>query len=773
MARWIRADLRASAGRALAIGGVVAGVVTALLLSAGVLQGATNPWQGLFSATRGAQVWLHLAPGTGVSGLRAQVPGIEAVAGPYAATAATVQLAGQPGSAGENGQRTRVELRAMSARLPDIGRPLVTSGHWLSDSPTSGVVLEATFAQALHVSAGSVLVLESVDGSTRVRVRVAGLAETADQGFYPDQTPGLIWVLPGLLRQVEPLAGHTDEVVGLRIADPAGSGVAVQQVVTQLGSSTVGTVSTWQQVEQSMARRNPLLGLVLALFGLLALVAAVLAIVNVTSGRVLIQRADLGMLKTIGFTPAQVLAMLTAEHALLAGVGVVAGLVAAKLAMPLLLGGVPGVSMAAAAVPAGWAAVIIGGTLAAVLLATAVPAWHAGRILPVAAVRSAPPHGHLSRLAMAVMAAGMPPAVVLGARAAFVRRLPAALTISGLAIPMLTITIGLGCWATLDEVQRSPADIGMAASVTVAPGSMTLPQADRLIRADPQVQAAYASVRADALVPGETATITTLGMGTSARPYPFHVVQGNLYHAPEEAVATQALLDALQVHVGQFVRMWFGGVPVTFHVVGRIIDPQYGGEVLAYGRDTLADEGATAPLGFYSLVLRHGISAGVAAARLERASGGRVDAQAVPDPADQLGIVQGALAGLIAVLALTGLTTLLTASLLGRRDHQRDAGVLAAMGLTPLQVTAALVLRTTVLALLSVAIGAGAGLLIATRLISAVSRLYGLGAGIGRPPSSVALAVAVTAAIALAALASAGPASRSRDRGQARLVTGR
>ena len=52
-----------------------------------------------------------------------------------------------------------------------------------------------------------------------------------------------------------------------------------------------------------MARRDPLLGLLLALFGLVALGAAVLAIVNVTSGRVLLQNADLGMLKTLGFTP--------------------------------------------------------------------------------------------------------------------------------------------------------------------------------------------------------------------------------------------------------------------------------------------------------------------------------------------------------------------------------------------------------------------------------------------------------------------------------------
>jgi putative ABC transport system permease protein len=752
MARWIRADLAASRARALAVAGVVAGVVTTLLLSAAALQGATNPWQGLFPATRGAQIWLHLAPGTRAGELRALVPGIEAVAGPYAATAATVI---QPG------QQSRVELRAMSPELPKIGVPLLVAGHWLSHSAPDGVVIEDTFAQALHETVGDSIELRNVDQTATLRLRVVGIALTADQGFYPDQTPGLIWVLPGLLHRIEPYRGHTTEVVGLRIANPAADGVIVQQVVAQLGPSAVGAVSTWQQVAQSMARRNPLLGLLLALFGLVALGAATLAVINVTSGRVLIDRADLGMLQTIGFTPAQVTTMLTAEHAVLACAGAAVGFFAAHALMPLLLGSIPGVSAAAAAVPVGWSCLIVGSTLAAVLLATAVPAWRASRMRPVAAVRFAVPGGHLSRLASAAMAARMPPAVVLGARAAFVRRLPAVLAIGGLAVPMLVITIGLGFWATLDDVQQHPADIGLAAGVTVSPGSMTPGQAQRLMAHDKQVAAAYSCAAAVALVPGETTTITTLGMGTSAHPYPFHVVQGQLYHAPEQAVATQGLLDALHLKVGQFVRMWFGGVPVTFHLVGRIIDAQYEGDVLAYGRDTLADEGAPSPMGFYSLVLRPGVSAAAARASLLRASGGRLDVQLVANPADELGIVRVALAGLICVLALIALTSLLTVSLLNRRDHQRDVAVLQAMGLTPLQLRAVLVLRTAVLAAVAVALAVPLGSLASTTLISAVSRLYGLGAGIGSPPSAGALAVAVVLAIGAAAAAGALPARRT------------
>jgi putative ABC transport system permease protein len=114
-------------------------------------------------------------------------------------------------------------------------------------------------------------------------------------------------------------------------------------------------------------------------------------------------------------------------------------------------------------------------------------------------------------------------------------------------------------------------------------------------------------------------------------------------------------------------------------------------------------------------------------------------------------------ADLLAVLALIGLTRLLTASLLGQRDHARDVSVLRAMGLTPLQIRTALMMRTTVLALVAVVLGAGLGRLASDSLVNSASRLYGLGAGIGKPPSAAALAAAVVVVIGSAALAGIVP----------------
>ncbi len=204
--RWIRADLRARTGQVLVSATVIAGVVTALLLSAALLEGATNPWQGLFTQTRGAQIWLRLTPGTSVRGLAARVDGVTGIAGPYRVTAATLV---------QGGTRVPVRLRAMSTRQPAIGRLLVRRGSWLSRQAPAGVVLESSLAQAIHAGQGSTLVIDGLDGNS-ARIRVAGLADTSDQGFYPDQTPGLMWVLPGLLRQVEPVSRRY----------PGGSGAA-------------------------------------------------------------------------------------------------------------------------------------------------------------------------------------------------------------------------------------------------------------------------------------------------------------------------------------------------------------------------------------------------------------------------------------------------------------------------------------------------------------------------------------------------------------------
>src|SRR5919204_6878995 len=251
--RWARADLRARRGQALITVAVVAVVVAALMLATMLLQGAVNPWQQLFARTRGADVLIYFQNGTNTSQLRF-VAGIREIGKPQQAASATLE---------QGPVRSPVELRAMTPEPPAMSAPLVVAGTWLRSSAEDGVVIEASFAQAVHVGVGDPIVVDGIDGHMAT-MRVIGIADTADQGFYPQWTPGLIWVQHRLLTTVEPNPSETRQIVGLRLFDS--STVATGQVVQTIwnlyngsGENSAGErYSTWQQGKDSMASNDRL-----------------------------------------------------------------------------------------------------------------------------------------------------------------------------------------------------------------------------------------------------------------------------------------------------------------------------------------------------------------------------------------------------------------------------------------------------------------------------------------------------------------------------------
>ena len=752
--RWVRADLRAHRGQSAWTVAVVAGVVAALVLATMLLEGALNPWQELFDRTHGADALIYLADGTPTGVLR-DLPGVQAAAAPYEAAPATLVQ--------EGAHKSPVELRAMKTALPAMSAPLVVAGSWLRAGQPGGVVVEASFAAATRVGVGDRIVIDGVDGTT-VPMRVIGIADTADQGFYPQWTPGLIWAQHGLLSRVEPAPSETTEIVGLRLSDrsAAGIGQVTQEVFDAYNgaseSSPVQRIITRQQVMNSMSSDDRLLGLLLALFGIIALVAAPCAIANVTSGRVLMQRQDIAMLKALGFTPGQVVRMLIAEQVALGVAGTGLGLATARIATsPQFVRPAAGIGVTFAPLPGSWTALIAVAAILTVVIASAIPAWRAGKVSPVAAVRPSPPGGHLSSVARLSLLVRLPAPLVLGVRDALARRLPAALTVAGVAIPVAMITIALACWSTIGAFTSDPGRIGLAGSLTVYPGSLSEARAAAVIAADSQVSAYYPGAQFDTLLPGDNGTFVARAMGTSRAPYPFRAVQGRMFGAVDEAVAGQGFLNLMHVRVGSWIDPTIDGVPVILHIVGRTIEPAANGDVLDFGLDALPAASASAPM-FYSVVLKPGVAAADARARLLAASGDRLDVQPVANPAARLGVVRVVIVVAVVILAMIAMANLLTATGIGLRDHVHEAGILKAMGLTPRQVTATLVVSTTIAGAIGIVAGIAAGLAAAPGLINAQGRASGLGWGIaaGLSPATVAglicasLAVAVAVALFLA-----------------------
>jgi putative ABC transport system permease protein len=766
--RWIRADLRARRGQALLTAGVVAAVVAALVLATMLLEGAVNPWKGLFVRTHGADMMLYLtydaASGAPVSrSTLASLPDVRTVdLHPF--SPATLEL---------GSTEVGIQLTAMPTRLAQIpiSTPLVVAGSWLTAGHQNGAVLEASFAASIGARVGAPIMVWSADGKP-VKLTVTGLADSTDQGFYPQATPGLVWVQQAALKQVEPTSSEWEDVADLRLADT--SAIAASQVyldaydslqTSTTAASVVQRFTSAQQVENSMASDDRLLGLLLGLFGLIALVAAPCAIANVTAGRLLMYRQDLAMLKALGFTPGQVVRMLLAEQTGLGVVGAILGVALARvITSPQFIHPPDGTPIGLAPFPGSWVTLIAAGTVATVAIATAIPAWWAGRVSPVAAVQASPPRGHLSLVSRLGLLVHLPAALVLGARDSLTRRLPSLLTVFGLAIPLMMITVALSCWATIDGFSSDPARIGVPAGLTVpatAPG-LSAGQIQSLLR---RVGTPYP----DANLPptgltGGNGTFTALAVGLSHQGphrFPFVPVQGAMYSEPNEAVAGQGFLDMMHLKVGD---SWGGpvdGVPVDVHITGRILDADDNGDVLAFGMDTLATAGAQQSPEIYDVVLRPGLSPPVARADLLSWSDNQLKVNLVANPADSLGIVRVVIAISVLVLAVIGLASLLTATAIGLRDHRHETGVLAALGLTPRQVMATLVANTTILTAIGVALGMAAGLVVAPRLINTQGQSSGMGAGIARTPSALTLAAVFVIALVVTTLAAVLMARRT------------
>jgi putative ABC transport system permease protein len=331
---------------------------------------------------------------------------------------------------------------------------------------------------------------------------------------------------------------------------------------------------------------------------------------------------------------------------------------------------------------------------------------------------------------------------------------------------MAMITIALACWSTIGAFTADPGRIGLAGALTVSSsGGMSNAQATTLIAADSQVSASYPGAQFDTLLPGDNGTFVARAMGTSRTPYPFQAVQGRMFSADDEAVAGQGFLDLMHAHVGSWIDPTIDGVPVILHIVGRTIEPDNDGDVVDFGLDALPGASAAAPM-FYRLVLRPGVDPVAARARLLHASGNRLDVQLAVNPAARLGVVRVVIVVAVVILVLIAMANLLTATDVGLRDHVHEAGILKAMGLTPRQVTATLVVSTTIVTATGIVAGVAAGLAAAPRLINAQGQASGIGWGIaaGLSPAAIASLLAAALAVAVAAaLFQAARAARAQD----------
>ncbi|MEV4569101.1 FtsX-like permease family protein [Nonomuraea sp. NPDC049419] len=333
VARLVRADLRRHRVQGVLL--LLAVAVATATLAVGVsLPGVSD---SLYAQTRAATAGPDVVVLSGESGPAVapalasltEDPRVVAHRGPYRIVYGELSA--------RDGITSPVVVHAIDERPAAVERPVVTSGEWVRPG---GLVLERGFATALEVGPGDRV---TIAGRT---YPVVGVAVTAATSIYPwaaqigpgggpSDYSGLAWLTTSDARALaEARDLQVTTAVDLKLRDPATAGT-FRDAHHELDAIRVNFHSWQFKAQQDMVilrNSQP----VLVLGGWLLDLLAVTGVAALAAGRTAEQTRRAGLLKAVGATPGVIATVLLTEYLVLAVAGNALGLVAARLAMPVI-----------------------------------------------------------------------------------------------------------------------------------------------------------------------------------------------------------------------------------------------------------------------------------------------------------------------------------------------------------------------------------------------------------------------------------------------------
>jgi len=752
--------------QAVIIGMVVLAATAASTLALGMLADAHSPFDRAFAQQHGADVAVTVdtsAASAAQIAAATKVNGVTAVAGPFVTVSAPAKVSTPPLSGSVTSQLTFVGRPSPSGPVDDL---TLQQGHW-ADTDSQAVVSDTGNAPAqlgLTITVGS------------QKLTVVGIADsvtnTAD-----------VWVLPAAMTAI---AGHGSggqaQLLYRFASNATSSDIAadVSEIKAALPSGAMlnSPVSylTVRQSEQSGVA--PWVPFIIA-FGVIALAISVLIVVNVVSGAVVAGTTRIGVLKSIGFTPGQVVAAYVLLVAVPAVIGALAGVAFGNLlAAPIYRQNAQVYQVGLLGVPF-WVDVAV--PVAVVLLTAAAafgPSLRAGQMSPVQAIATGraprPAHGFFAQRVLARLTV-VPRPVTLGLASPAARPARTFVTLVAVLFGAAAVTFGVGLSISLN---RAYSELSIAQNlpvvVTALPPGVSIPSGRSgpgggpvrvRIQVGPggaggrQLSAAqqraittaigkqpgtlrYLTESGDSL-PGlgdvaGGAQLTAYGHGSpswSGRA----LITGRWYssssRAREADVNTLFLTDT-GTSVGGTYTIINGSRKVTVKIVGEVFAPGNGVQMYTSPATLSAVNPSDAGVGVYRVAVQPGVNPQAYANQLQAAlgygdyivgagSGGSNALQAITVLVTLLTLL---------IIAVAGLGVLNTVAL-QIRERAHDIGIYKALGMTPRQTLALVLCSVGITGLVAGIIAVPAGILLHHGVVPAMTHA----ANSGYPPSLISV----------------------------------
>ena len=757
--------------------------VAASILAAGLLVASNAPFDHAFGKQHGAELTAHF-DGSKVTpsqlAATAHMPGVTALAGPFVTTTATPHTVATSPFMPPDATLPSITIVGRSNPGGPVDDVTLVNGHW----PTGPGQIVVDWNSPLPPQVQQLRFPDAPGQPTLTVVGVArSVSRTADAWATPTQVTALGSSNTSAGYQMLYRFAHagTDAEISahraaLTAAVPAGALTGTQSylAVKQLDDANTGAFVPF-----------------VAAFGILGLVLSVLIIGVVVSGAVGAAARRIGILKALGFTPAQVVRAYVAQALIPAAAGAGLGVVAGNLlAIPVLNMAENAYDTATLTIPV-WVSVAVPAILlGAVAIAAMVPALRAGRLRAVDAIAigRTPRPGRGRRAQRLAGLSPLPRPVSLGVARLFARPARSASLGAAVALGAVAVAFAVGLGVSLNRVETGR-ELDSAGAVVVGVGGPSkgggihVPVGNQpAVAADPTAVAAaiaaqpgtrsyYGTTQTQLHVSGITNTTTVIAYQGDSTWATHQMVSGHWLTGAGQAVVTGRFLTAAGVHVGDRLTISDSGRSTAVRIVGEVFSLSDDGMDLLTSTTTLADLDLDARPEGFNVAVKSGTNLGHYLDALNAALqpiGGEARQNATSS-SEVIAAMDALIALLTILLVVVAGLGVLNSVVLDTRERVHDLGVYKSLGMTPRQTITMVLTLVAGIGLLAGAIGVPVGVMVHHYVLPMMANVTGehlpsVDIAVYHPPTLALLVVgglliAVAGALLPAGWAGATPAA--------------
>ncbi len=576
----------------LVVGLVLLVSTAASVLAAALVVDSSSPFDHAFAAQRGAHLTATIDTARVTPAqlaATAHLAGVTATAGPFPEAVILPEQAGVPASVGKLPPLTLAGRRSPGAPVDDV---TLTAGHWAQRPGQLVLASNPASPEQIGLPLGAKLIVTSAPG--RPALTVVGLASSVT-----NSADG--WVVPAQVAGLRASGAPASEQMLYRLGS-AGSAAAVAAGATAVraalpAGAVTGTATYLAAKVAETSRIGPFVPFLVA-FGCIGLAMSLLIVGNVVSGAVVAGYRRIGILKSIGFTPGQVMAAYTGQMAVPAVIGCLGGLAVGNvLATALLRRTANAYGVGALGVP-GWVdAAVPGVMLGLVVVAAVLPAARAARLNAVQAIAAgrAPRAGRGYAAHRLLGRLPLPRPVTVGLAAPFARPARTVVTMMAVFLGATVVIFAVGLSSSLNRVvgglsraAAQPVQVGLSSASSFQFDAAQQRAVEAALRAQPGTLHYAAETDQQFSVAGLTGQHPLTAFGGNAAWTGYPLVKGRWYTGAGQADVSSGFLALTGKAVGDRVTILLGATPIPVRIVGEVFDARGRGVSLVTGWRTIA-----------------------------------------------------------------------------------------------------------------------------------------------------------------------------------------